>query len=185
MDPIKNPFSPGAGSPPPELAMKVVKGKELGKIFEDVIHKEAKNAQIQLGVSDVKGVRVHAITLPPDSDREKHLGSGPAHLAFAEDAVVLTAGDDSLAAAKSSFEIKTAKTTRAPISLRVGLSKLLPLADDADPKIVELAKSAFEGGRDEIAFEVASQPKGIKMRIEIQEGVLRLTGLIGAARAGQ
>ncbi len=168
-------------------AMKVVKGKELGKIFEEVIRKDVKNATVKLGVSDVKGARVHAITLPPDSDREKHLGNGPAHLAFAEDAVVLTVGDDSLTAAKNSLDNKptTAATKRAPISLRIGLSKLLPLAEDAGPQVLELGKAAFENGHDEIALEVAAQPNGASMRIEIQEGVLRLIGLIGAARAGQ
>ena len=101
------------------------------------------------------------------------------------DAVVLTAGDDSLSAAVGSLDLKAAKTTRAPISLRVGLSKLLPLADEADPTILELSKSALEGGRDEIAFEVASQPNGVSIRLEIQEGILKLVGMIGAARAGQ
>ena len=167
-------------------ALKVVKGKELGKIFEDVIRKNPMNSPVKLGVSDVKGARIHAITLPPDSDREKHLGSGPAHLAFADDAVVVTAGEDSLTAAKGSLDTKaTGKMTRAPISLRVGLAKLLPLAEDADPKILELGKSALENGRDEIALEVTSQPNGVKIRFEIQEGVLRLGGLIGTARAGQ
>lgn len=168
-------------------AMKVVKGKELGKLFEDVIRKDAKNSPVKLGVSEVKGARVHAITLPPDADREKHLGNGPAHLTFAEDAVVLTFGDDSLAAAISSLDSKptTAGTKRTPISLRIGLSKLLPLAEDAGPQIMELGKAALENGHDEVALEVASQPNGASMRIEIQEGVLRLLGLIGAARAGQ
>ena len=166
-------------------AMKVVKGKELGKIFEDVIRKDAKNAQIKLGVADVKGARVHAITLPPDSDREKHFGNGPAHLGFAEDTVILTLGDDSLTAAKTSFDIKPVATKRAPISLRIGLSKLLPLAEDAGPQVMELGKAAFENGHDEVALEVASQPNGAAMRIEIQEGVLRLIGLFGAARSGQ
>lgn len=166
-------------------AMKVAKGKELGKVFEDVIRKDAKNAQIKLGVADVKGARVHAIPLPPDSDREKHLGTGPAHLGFGEDSVVLTLGDDSLAAAKTSFEARPAAAKRAPISLRVTLSKLLPLAEDAGPQVLELGKTAFENGNDEIALEVTSQPNGAAMRIEIQEGVLRLLGLIGAARQGQ
>jgi hypothetical protein len=166
-------------------ATKVVKGKELGKIFEEVIRKTPANAQIQLGVSDVKGARIHAITLPPDSDREKHFGNGPAHLAFVEDAVVLTAGDDSLTAAKSSLDMKLVKTKRAPISLRVGLSKLLPLAEDAGPQVMELGKAAFENGLDEIALEVASQSNGASIRIEIQEGVLKLIGFIGAARSGQ
>ncbi len=167
-------------------ATKVVKGKELGKIFEEVIRKDPKSSPVKLGVTEVKGARVHAITLPPDSDREKHLGNGPAHLAFAEDAVVLTAGDDSLTAVKSSLDAKTTTSTkRAPISLRIGLSKLLPLMEDAGPQVLELGKSAFESGHDEIALEVASQPNGASMRIEIQEGVLRLIGLVGAARTGQ
>ena len=183
--------SNGPGKTQVIAGAKVVKGKELGKLFETAVLQDSDNvAKIQLNVASSKSSSIHAITLPADDAFVKDFGDGPAHLAFADDAIWFCFGADSLSAVKGALEATPAKTTlsqqtRAPISLRIGLSKLMPLVAAADPNVQTLAKTAFTDGHDELALEVARQPNGAKIRFEVQEGILRLLGQIGAARAGQ
>ena len=183
--------SNGPGKTQVIAGAKVVKGKELGKLFETAVLQDSDNvAKIQLNVASSKSSSIHAITLPADDAFVKDFGDGPAHLAFADDAIWFCLGADSLSAVKGALEATPAKTTlsqqtRAPISLRIGLSKLMPLVAAADPNVQTLAKTAFTDGHDELALEVARQPNGAKIRFEVQEGILRLLGQIGAARAGQ
>lgn len=164
----------GAGKVQVLVAVKASNSQELGQLFEDLTRNESK---VQLNVAKVGNARIHSISLPPDSEREKHLGTGPAHLAFGDDTLLMALGDDSLGALKSAMEGKASKTPRAPLSLRIGLSKLLPLVPSPDANLLELAKTAFASGNDEIALEFASQPQGAKLRLEIQEGILQLIGL--------
>lgn len=170
---------------------KIAKGKELGKLFEQAVKKDDNAAdQIQFNVATAKGAPIHGITLPKDEAFTKNFGEGPAHLAFSDDAILLCFGADSLAAIKAALEATPAKTTlarqtRSPIALRIGLSKLLPLIAAAEPNLQAIAKSVFVGGNDEVSLEVARQPNGAKIRFEVQEGVLKLFGQVGAARSGQ
>lgn len=174
--------SAGAGKIQVLLAVKASNTRELAQLFEDLTRNES---SIQLNVAKVGNARIHAIPLPPDAEREKHLGNGPLHLAFGDDTLLFAIGHDSLSAAKTVLEGKTSKAPRAPISLRVGLSKLLPLVPNPDSQLLELTKSAFASGNDEIALEIASQPQGAKLRLEIQEGLLQLLGLGIQARGGR
>lgn len=161
-------------------AMKIAKGRDLSKFAESLA---AVYPSIRFNVAEVGGARVHSIALPPEF--EEAFGSGPAHVAVSEDQILFALGGDSLAATKAALEGKASKNARAPISLRIGLSKLLPLIPNADSQLLELVKSAFASGNDEIALEIASQPNGAKLRLEIQDGVLQLVGLgIQARSAG-
>jgi hypothetical protein len=165
-------------------AMKAATTSDLKKAFDDLVRKDAELAKaVRLGAAQVGTVAVHAITFPPDADVEKLLGNGPAHVAITEDAILFTAGDDSLGAMKAAIGSKPAKSTRAPVSLRIALANLLPLINQVEPQVQEMAKAALSGGNDEIALEVVSQPQGAKLRLQIQEGILRLIGTAAAAKA--
>lgn len=174
--------SAGAGKVQLLLAVKASNSRELSQLFEEIARSES---AIQFDVAKVGSARVHSIQLPPDAEREKHLGTGPLFLAFGDETLLFAVGTDSLDAVKAALAGEASKTPRAPISLRVGLSKLLPLIPNADSQLLELVKSAFASGNDEIALEIASQPNGAKLRLEIQDGVLQLLGLgIQARSAG-
>jgi hypothetical protein len=166
--------STGAGKIQALLAMKSANVRELNQLFEDVARNES---TVQFDVAKVGSTRIHSIQLPPDAEREKHLGNGPLFFAFADESMLFAIGTDSLDALKAALESKSSKTPRAPISLRVGLSKLLPLIPNVTSQVLEHTKSAFAAGNDEIALEIASQPQGAKLHLEIQEGILQLIGL--------
>ena len=174
--------STGTGKIQVLLAVKASNARELALFFEDVARNES---TIQFDVAKVGSTRIHSIQLPPDAEREKHFGNGPMYLAFNDESLLFAHGADSLDALKAALEGKSSKTPIAPISLRVGLSKLLPLIPNVTSQVVEHSKSAFASGNDEIALEIASQPNGAKLRLEIQDGVLQLLGLgIQARSAG-
>lgn len=165
------------------LAAKIAKGNELKQLVDDLIRKNPNASnRIQLGVATANGVRIDSIPAPADPDFEKHFGNDPVHLAVSDDLIVVSVGTDSLSAVKATLESKAGKSARSPVSLRVGLSKLLPLAPNADSRVLEISKTAFSGSNDEIALEIASQPNGASIRFEVREGVLKLIGLVGAAR---
>lgn len=164
------------------MAAKIAKGKDLQQLIDDLIRKSP-DSKVQKGVATVRGVRIDSAPLPPDPDYEKNFGSEPAHFAISNDLTVLSFGADSLAAVKACLDLKSGKATRAPVSLRIGLSKLLPLVPNADPQLLELSKTVFASGNDEVAIEVVGQITGASLRFEIQEGVLKLIGLVGAAKA--
>lgn len=169
-------------------ASKVDNAGDLKREFEEVVRKVPDAAKVvKLSAAQVGSAPIHAISLPPDAEREKLFGSGPAHLAFGSDAVFFALGEDSLGALKTALESRPDKQSRAPISLRIGMSRLLPLIERANPEFPPgLGKAAFGGGtgNDEIALEVLSQPQGARIRFQIQEGVARLIGLFAAAQQG-
>ncbi|MBC7815270.1 MAG: hypothetical protein IAG10_00050 [Planctomycetaceae bacterium] len=171
--------SAGAGKIQVLLAVKAANARELAQLFEDVARNES---AIQFDIAKVGSTRIHSIQLPPDVEREKHLGNGPMFLAFSDESLLFAHGTDSLDALKAALEGKASKTPRAPISLRVGLSKLLPLIPNVTSQVLEHTKSAFAAGNDEIALEIASQPQGATLRLEIQEGILQLIGLAVQSR---
>ncbi len=169
----------GAGKIQALLAVKAANVRELSQLFEDVARNES---TVQFDVAKVGGTRIHSLQLPPDAEREKHLGNGPLYFAFAGESMQFAIGTDSLDSLKAALDGKTSKTPRAPLSLRVGLSKLLPLIPNVTTQVLEHTKSAFAAGNDEIALEFASQPNGAKLRLEIQDGVLQLIGLAAQSR---
>ena len=172
-------------------AMKLAKGDQVGQFFEEFVKNtpEAKE-HVKLNVTQIGKVKVHAITLPPDEDAQKYFGTGPVHVAVNDDTAVIVLGGDSLATLKGALDRPAAPAKAAaalaPISLRVGMSKILAPLNDFNPSqippaIFEQSKSALEGGLDQIALEVTGQPQGLKIRLEVQEGVLRL-GAIAATQ---
>jgi hypothetical protein len=168
-------------------ATKVAKGDQINKALEELVknNSEAKD-KVKLNVAQVGKGKVHSVKLPDDDDTQKYFGSEPLHMVVNEDSIIFVAGGDSLKAVKGAFDKPAASTstTKAPISIRVGISKILEVINEFNPTqippvILEQSKSALEGGLDQIALEVSSQPQGFKIRLEVQEGVLRL-GAIAA-----
>jgi hypothetical protein len=164
-------------------AIKVAKGDQLGQAIEEFVKNtpEAKD-KVKLNVAQVGKAKVHAITLPADEDREKYFGSGPAHLAISEDSVVFVLGGDSLAGVKGALNRSAGTPSRAPMALRIGLSKILALVNGLNPSAIppavfEQSKSALEGGLDQVGLEISGQPQALKFRLEVQEGVLRLAAV--------
>jgi hypothetical protein len=171
----------GAGKVQMIAAQKLNAGNNLSAVIEEAVRKDPEAAgRVKLNVSQIGKAKVHSLTLPDDSDIQKHFGSAPANIAIADDAVWLVLGGDPLTDLKSAMEAKPVKTTRPPISLRIRLAKVWALVQAANPASLELGKSAFKGDDDGIALEVVGRPEGLTLHFEIQEGVLRLIALSAA-----
>lgn len=161
-------------------------GSGLANAFEEVVRKDPDaGKRISLNVATVGPARVHAITFPAEADLQKRFGDGPAHVALAGDAAWFVLGGDSLADLKTALAAKPAKSNRPPVSLRVALAKVWAVLQAENAALVPLGAAAFQGADDQIALEVAPQTDGIRLHLEIQEGVLRLIGLSASQARGQ
>jgi hypothetical protein len=158
---------------------KVAKGKELATILEDILKSDAAKpgSDLKLGVATVAGSRVHSVKMP--EDQKSPFADRLAHFAVTPELAVVVLGGDSLAALRKVLETKPAKTA-APIALRVKLANLLPVLPPESALPAEVTQGALAGGRDEVSLELTGQANGSKLRLEIQEGVLKLIALAAA-----
>jgi hypothetical protein len=170
-------------------AMKVARGDQVGQALEDFVkNTPVAKAHVKLNVAQIGKAKVHTITLPPDEDAQNYFGTGPVHLAINDDTAVAVLGGDALATLKGVLDRSAAPAAaaRAPISIRIGISKILELINHFNPlqippAVLEQSQSALEGGLDQVALEISGKPDVLKIRLEVQEGVLRL----GAVAATQ
>lgn len=171
----------GAGKIQLVAVSKVAKGKELASLLEETLKKDAarSGSDLKLGVATVAGSRVHSVKMPDDG--KSPFGDRLAHFAVTPELAVVVLGGESLAALRKALETKPAKTP-APIALRIRLANLLPILPPESALPAEIAQSAFADGRDEISLEIAGQTTGTRVRLEIQEGVLKLIGLAAGQR---
>lgn len=170
-------------------ATKLSKGDQVEQVVEDLV-KNAPEAEkhVKLNVAQIGKTKVHAIALPPDAQAEKYFGTVPVHAAINDTSAVVVWGGDALATLKGWLDrpAATAAAKRAPISIRIGISKILALMMELNPSaippaVVQQSQQALEGGLDAIALEVTSQSQALKIRLEVQEGVMRL-GAIAASQ---
>jgi len=171
----------GAGKIQLTSVSKVAKGKQLASLLEEALKKDAarSGSELKLGVATVAGSRVHSVKVPDDG--KSPFGDRLAHFVVTPELAVVVAGGDSLVALRKALEAKPAKTP-APIALRVKLANLLPTLPPASALPAEITQSALADGRDEVNLEIAGQTTGTKIRLEIQEGVLKLIGLAASQR---
>jgi|GEM_PF-7070865 len=166
-------------------ASKVAKGDQIQQTFEDLV-KNAPEAKehVKLNVAQIGKTKVNAISPPANADSEKYFGPGPVHAAFSENTAAVVVGGDSLGALKGVLDkpVGSTPTARPPISIRVGISKILSLVNDLNPSAIppavfEQSKTALEKGYDQVGLEISGQPQALKFRLEVQEGVMRLAAI--------
>src|SRR4029079_11630041 len=91
-------------------------------------------------------------------------------------------GVDTLKGVLTSSAQRSNDSTLPPSQLTVSLAPILKFAseqEDADPVTGMLAKSLKESGKDHILFTQTMLSSGMRLRFEVEEGVLRILGMAG------
>lgn len=169
---------------------------EPGKL-EDALHKFAKLAESKPEFPGIKfdadkhgDIRFHttSIPVPQDKSMAKVLGENlDVAVGIGPQSVYLALGTDSLARLKSLIDkSKAASATELPpFQLNVALAPVFQFAtamqeeEDRDKLKVWSDELAKADGKDKVSLVIKPQEAGITIRLEAEEGVLRLLANIG------
>jgi hypothetical protein len=165
--------------------------EEALRKFTKLAEKEPNFPGIKFDADSHEGVRFHTTSIPVPQDKsvakvlgeklDVAVGIGPKSVYFA-------LGSDSLKLAKQLIDKSKSPSTKAlpPFQLNVALAPIFKFAaamqeDEEQRKSItsladELAKSA---GKDKVSLVVTPQKAGLTIRLEAQEGVLRLLANAG------
>jgi hypothetical protein len=169
-------------------AARVEHGEELEKAIEEFVHgagSQPGSDVIKLDVVKHAGAHIHEVHVQLADEATARLGDGTAHLAIRNDSVFFAIGGDSLAAVQEALD-KAGKPgpKRPPISVRLQPSRVIGLLGTANDPNTALAREAFAGKGDRMAFEVEPIEQGARARIELGEGFLRFFALMVGQQLG-
>ncbi len=110
-------------------ALKLKDGTAVEKVVRDLVKlaPETERAKIKMDAARAGEVAIHEVTIKDNTDKgvKKLFGEGPLYFAFREDAVLVTLGEDGLAALKAAV---AAKGKASPmIRFEMSLARLAPL----------------------------------------------------------
>lgn len=108
-------------------------------------------------------------------------GSQPVRLAATKGAMIVGVGLPDSAPVKAMLAATPAGSASSPISARVDLSKLWPMIAATNEATAALAGVVGESGM--LSADVNALADGIEMRLNVDEGVLKLLGAAGSAFA--
>jgi len=168
-------------------AISVAEGEKLNELFLKAVKKE-QPAELKLNAAEHNGTSIHAVTVKStDPQSSKLLGDGPVNFAIAPDRLVMGMGVGAVAGVKQGLDAEIPEDSeRAPVSLRIGVGAAMKLArDDSNGPLIDLALNASGDSPDRIVVELAPHEAGVSLRIELEEGVLKLIGFgVGLAMQG-
>lgn len=144
----------------------------------------AETFEVQYGAAEAGGVELHRITGGDvGEDGKKFWGDAPAlYIGFDSDAIWAAIGGSQAVEVlnESITRVKEAGPTErnraaAPVQIMITANRWVGLDDDAEN--TDLAREAFENGDDTLRMDFRPTEKGGRLRIEIEEGFIRLLGL--------
>lgn len=165
-------------------AASVADGDKLEELFVAAVKKE-KPADLKLNAAKHGDIGIHAIkTDLKDEEASELLGDGPVNFAIASDRIVAAMGIDAVDAVKHGLDAEAPEDSdRAPVSLHVGVGAAMRLArNEGNAAMIDQALQLLGDTPDFVVVELAPHPRGASLRIEIEEGVLKLIGF-GVATA--
>ncbi len=171
-------------------------GAKLPQIVEKIANL-AKNegllASFEKDIAQQDGVTFHKIALkapePGAENAARLLGPGDVQLIFgaAADRLYFAAGADALKTLQATIQqSKNASDTSAtPMQMTISLAAILKaaaLVDDANAGLALMGGMLEQSGNDKVRLTYQPAENGVTMRLEAQEGVIRVLGTLGAQR---
>ncbi len=175
--------------------MKLVGGNGFATSLEKLIDRlsdiEALNA-VELNVDSHAGMQIHRIQGKQIRREDKRLyGNEPSlYIGSTAKAVWFAVGEDqAISALKDAMDTVTQaqragrnRTQSAPLTITINAGRWLGLGpvegeEDRPRPLDAFAKEAFTPENDEVKLEVQTTDDGARVRIEVNEGFLRLLGL--------
>lgn len=140
--------------------------------------------EVQYGANEAGGIDFHRIAGRRIRDRDKAIwGDAPAiYLGFGSDVIWAAIGgpravavlDEAVTRIKESGPVERNRDA-APVQIVLTANRLVGI--DPDAENLDLARDAFEEGDDKLRIDFRPTEKGGRLRIEIEEGFIRLLGL--------
>lgn len=173
-------------------ALQIKEGKKIELLVRDVLQQmpeaEKKAAKVRLDLAKVGDVNIHSFTPPeqPDANAKRIFGSTEIFVAFRDDAVLVSLGQqgegvlkkalESLAAGKS-----MAQGTAMPMKAEASITRLLALAPEEDQeRLAEVTK--LLDGKDRIRATLAAEQGQVRFRAEVSTYLVRLAGMAAEGR---
>ncbi|MGC1274217.1 MAG: hypothetical protein WBC44_10960 [Planctomycetaceae bacterium] len=140
--------------------------------------------EVQYGAAEAGGVELHRLAGREIREEDKKLwGDAPAlYVGFASDAIWAAVGgsravevlDESITRVKEAGPVERNRAA-APFQIVITANRWVGI--DPDAENLDLAREAFEEGDDTLRMDFRPTEKGGRLRIEIEEGFIRLLGL--------
>jgi hypothetical protein len=171
------------------IAVKVREGSKLEASFREAVKgaKEADRAKLTLDAAKAGTVSLHKIDVGQDADADfkKRFGTGPAYLAFRDDAVVLAFGPEAESLAK---EGASAPAKAAPLlAVRASAARLAPFDTNDQTTAKKAAREVFAGakpGDDAVTFSVESGSDGLRIKASMKGLIVKFTSKLEQLRKG-
>ena len=159
----------------------------LGKDEEDF-------PEVDLDVDEYEGVSFHTIAIPEPDDEDAAESLADVFgdeveltIGFGDEHIYASLGEDGVETLSELLDNSKgdAKKPKFPMDISVYLTPILKFAatmDNASPMLEMLIKSLEKSGKDRIRVTSQVVENGSRMRIEVEEGILKLIG--AAAQSG-
>jgi hypothetical protein len=173
----------------------IADGATLDKLVKQVVAEVAKSdpkigQMIKLDVENVEGVRFHAINVPtPATEAEPFFGETlDIVLGIANDKLFIAVGRNAANTLKETIVQSKANGSKVVLPLQVSLDLgqiakfVAVVADDEDvkTKAAAFADAMDEvDGKDHLTLTSTPIPNGIRVRLEAEEGILKVVGSMG------
>jgi hypothetical protein len=186
--------------PPERVALigglKVADGQKISVAARSILAQLKQNPEVgemELDVDSYKGVSFHRIGSRSDAVsplNQRVFGGQPSlYIGFGSDVLWFAVGDSSaLDAAKTAVdELATARATvgnrkrGAPFQFVLNMSQWLDKMDASRP-FAQRVRDAFSGGADRLQVDIRPIDNGMRFRLRVEEGYLKLLG--GAIGSG-
>lgn len=163
----------------------VVDAKKLEGVVKravDMFGQAPEFPAVKLNAAEHDGVTFHTVKLPDlDDDARKILGDDVVvALGFGKDRVILAIGEDPVETAADVLDESRQSKKLPPMQLQVKLGPLVKIGAESDDDNRELADMLVrlleESEQDHVNVTSDFIPRGSRMRIEIEEGVLEAFG---------
>lgn len=169
-----------------------------GKAVEQLLKKILQIDDVKSGLRDVKldtaehnGVKFHQLGVPVPDAKAQEIFGDTLTLTFGigDKAVYFAAGKDGIQSIKSGIDASTAAGNAKldPFSLNFAAAAVANFAASVNNEPgAELAAQTLKGaeGKDHIIVTGKEIPNGGMMRVQIDEGIIRLGGAMSGARRG-
>lgn len=158
--------------------------REFVDRFRAAVPEAAAAVEVQYGAAEAGGVSLHRLApREVDEDGRRIFGDAPAlYVGFGQDAIWLTFGGPTAVETLSEAIARVNETSpverkqpAAPFQLVVTANRWLGL--DPSAENLDIAKDAFEDGDDTLRIDFRPTENGGRLRIEAEEGFIRLLGL--------
>jgi hypothetical protein len=192
---IRRSESAGPGAPHFVIlsGMSLRDGREFERLMRDAVAQIQPDQRVKVTFDVAKaadGTAIHQVTGPfdeKDADLVKHFGKASLSLAFRDDAVLVSFGEDSpapLRRAIEGFSNPPAAGPEGPVAMVARVARLGDFAEEHQEEFRRAVAEIFPGDavkRDRISLGLKGEGDAIRLRLAIDVPALKLMAALGKA----